>query len=310
MATAITSRSGHVGKLALHRTIASFRDWRRAVGLSRPDTTIGLVPTMGALHEGHLALVRQARRDNDVVVASIFVNPAQFGPHEDLERYPRQLAQDSRVLADLGVDHVLAPDADMVYGQHHTTYIDPQGFDQTAEGQSRPGHFRGVATIVTKLFNIVQPTNAYFGQKDAAQCVLIRRVTEDLNLDVTVHVLDTVRDADGLALSSRNAYLTESERRAAPVVYQALTNARSLFQQLENDDDDGGRENPCIDRDALVHVVRATLAAEPLVSEIQYVAVDCKATLQPLEHVHLKQGAVLSLACKIGNVRLIDNIIL
>jgi pantoate--beta-alanine ligase len=126
MATAITSRSGHVGKLALHRTIASFRDWRRAVGLSRPDTTIGLVPTMGALHEGHLALVRQARRDNDVVVASIFVNPAQFGPHEDLERYPRQLAQDSRVLADLGVDHVLAPDADMVYGQHHTTYIDPQ----------------------------------------------------------------------------------------------------------------------------------------------------------------------------------------
>jgi pantoate--beta-alanine ligase len=167
-----------------------------------------------------------------------------------------------------------------------------------------------VATIVTKLFNIVQPTNAYFGQKDAAQCVLIRRVTEDLNLDVTVQVLDTVRDADGLALSSRNAYLTESERRAAPVVYQALTNARSLFQQLENDDDDGGRENPCIDRDALVHVVRATLAAEPLVSEIQYVAVDCKATLQPLEHVHLKQGAVLSLACKIGNVRLIDNIIL
>jgi len=179
-----------------------------------------------------------------------------------------------------------------------------QGFDDIAEGRSRPGHFRGVATIVTKLLNIVQPTNAYFGQKDAAQCVLIRRIVEDLDMDVNVVVKDTVREPDGLAMSSRNAYLSEAERRAAPVVYRSLCAARQLFDGLD------GAEGPTISSDLLREAVEKVLQAEPLVSEIQYVAVDNKANMQPCRHVRKDEGAIVSLACKIGSVRLIDNIVL
>jgi len=179
-----------------------------------------------------------------------------------------------------------------------------QGFDDTAEGKSRPGHFRGVATIVTKLFNIVEPTTAYFGQKDAAQCVLIRRIVEDLDMGIDIQVQDTIREADGLAMSSRNAYLTAEERSAAPVVYRSLRSAQELFEKLN--------DNESISSAQLKETVESVLQKEPLVSEIQYVSVDSRATMQPLNEVEKSAtgGAIISLACKVGTVRLIDNVVL
>eukprot|EP00934_Nitzschia_sp_Nitz4_P008115 Nitzschia sp. Nitz4//scaffold1_size375055//354012//354952//NITZ4_000341-RA/size375055-augustus-gene-0.699-mRNA-1//1//CDS//3329541240//8105//frame0 len=278
----------------MHPTIASFRSLRRTLPA---NMKIGFVPTMGALHEGHLSLVKEAVAQNDLVVASVFVNPTQFGEGEDLDRYPRQLERDAEMLAEYGVDHLFAPMADEMYGKNHVSYVVPEGFDDIPEGVSRPGHFRGVATVVTKLFNIVQPTNAYFGQKDAAQCSLIRRIVEDLNMDVNVRVQDTIREADGLALSSRNAYLTPEERLAAPVLYRALCSAREVFHS-----------NPSVSRDELVSIVTGIMSSEPLVAEIQYVSIDNKATMRPVES--MAEEAVISLACKVGNVRLIDNIVL
>jgi pantoate--beta-alanine ligase len=177
-----------------------------------------------------------------------------------------------------------------------------QGFDNIAEGKSRPGHFRGVATIVTKLFNIVQPTNAYFGQKDAAQCVLIRRLVEDLDMDINLIIKETVRESDGLAMSSRNTYLTEEERRIAPIVYKSLCAGRDLFNKLQ--------DNECIPAITLYQAVESTLRSEPLISEIQYIAVDSKATMRTIDQVDKSSGAIISLAIKVGSVRLIDNIIL
>lgn len=174
-----------------------------------------------------------------------------------------------------------------------------QGFDDIAEGVSRPGHFKGVATIVTKLFNIVNPTNAYFGQKDAAQCCLIRRIVKDLDMDVNVVVMDTVREPDGLAMSSRNAYLTREERKAAPIVYQSLCTARDLYQQ----------SGETLSAQQLQEAVQNVLQSDPLVSEVQYVSVDCRETMRPLRRVG-EDGAIISLACKIGSVRLIDNMVL
>lgn len=188
-----------------------------------------------------------------------------------------------------------------MYGPNHVTYVESEGFDEIPEGRARPGHFRGVATIVTKLFNIVQPTSAYFGQKDAAQCVLIRRIVEDLNMDINVVVKDTIREHDGLAMSSRNAYLNEDERRVAPIVYQSLCAARDLVHNL------GDGESMASDR--VREAVERVLKSEPLVSEIQYVSVDNRATMRPCEQVNKADGAVISLACKVGSVRLIDNII-
>ena len=253
------------------------------------------------LISGHLSLVREAARSNDVLVASIFVNPTQFGPNEDLARYPRQLERDTELLQELGVHHIFAPDADAMYGSDHLTYVDAKGFDQIAEGRARPGHFSGVATIVTKLFNIVRPTSAYFGQKDAAQCVLIRRIVEDLNMDINIVIGDTVREADGLAMSSRNAYLTTQERKAAPVIYRSLLAAREFFQSAPGD---------VISSADLKQVVEKELRSEALVSEIQYVSIDNKATMQPIQKVLRQNGAIISIACKVGSVRLIDNIVL
>lgn len=184
-----------------------------------------------------------------------------------------------------------------MYGKNHVSYVQPEGFDDIPEGRARPGHFRGVATIVTKLFNIVQPTNAYFGQKDAAQCCLIRRIVEDLNMDLNVVVKPTVRDVDGLAMSSRNAYLTVEERKASPILYKSLCAARDAYVN-----------NPSISTTELVDIVGTLLASEPLVSEIQYISVDDKITMKPVET--MAKGAVVSLACKVGKVRLIDNIVL
>ena len=192
-----------------------------------------------------------------------------------------------------------------------------QGFDETAEGRARPGHFRGVATIVTKLFHIVQPTRAYFGQKDAAQCVMIRRMVQDLDMDMEIVVKDTVREADGLAMSSRNAYLTTAERRAAPVVYRALCAAWDQWERLPRTAVAGGggggsalSSTSSIESCELQETIKSVLGSEPLVSEIQYISVDSKATMQPLTHVSRDEGAIISLACKVGSVRLIDNIVL
>jgi pantoate--beta-alanine ligase len=185
-----------------------------------------------------------------------------------------------------------------MYGKDHATYVDCEGFEGIPEGMSRPGHFRGVATIVAKLFNIVQPTNAYFGQKDAAQCVLIRRLVEDLNMDLNVAIMDTVREDDGLAKSSRNAYLSPAERQAAPAVYKSLCAAKELYVN-----------NPSASSSELISAAKAVLQSEPLVSEIQYISVDSKSTMKPVSHPST-DGAVVSLAVKVGSVRLIDNIIL
>ena len=190
-----------------------------------------------------------------------------------------------------------------------STPAEQKGFEDIAEGKARPGHFRGVATIVTKLFNIVQPTNAYFGQKDAAQCALIQRAVEDLDMPLTVHIVPTVREADGLAMSSRNAYLTPLERRAAPIVYQSLCAARDLFSSVISKTT-GDEELIMVPASHLRDAVQSTLASEPLVSVVQYIAIDDKRTMRPIEHVTVREGAIVSLAVKVGSVRLIDNIVL
>lgn len=294
--------------LTVHRNIAGFRSMRK----SSPSTlSVGFVPTMGALHDGHLSLVEEARIRNDIVVASIFVNPTQFGINEDLDKYPKQEQRDIELLTDLGVDHLFAPtDASIMYSKNHTTFVDPgETFEKIPEGVSRPGHFKGVATIVTKLFNIVQPTRAYFGQKDAAQCCLIRRIVSDLNMDIDVVIMDTIREDDGLAMSSRNAYLTKEERLVAPIVYKSLCAARDLFESRKksNTNDNG------VSSGELILQVNNILKSESLVSEIQYITVDNKETMEPMigdNEVLFSEGAIVSLACKVGSVRLIDNIVI
>ena len=260
--------------------------------------------TVYSLHlPGHLSLARAALEENDIVIASIFVNPTQFGKGEDLEKYARQLDKDVKLLSKVGVSHVFTPPADSMYKKNHVTYVDPHGFDSTMEGMSRPGHFRGVATVVTKLFNIVQPTSAYFGQKDAVQCALIRRITEDLDMNINIKIMDTIREDDGLAMSSRNAYLSEEERQRAPIVYKALMAAREVF------DSRFSRGAETASADDLREVVESVLETEPLVTEVQYVAIDDTTTMQPISEVG-DRGCVISLACVVGSVRLIDNIVL
>ena len=283
--------------IIVHKTIASIRDARSAA--LKLHQSVGFVPTMGALHAGHLSLVERARDENDLVVASIFVNPKQFGPNEDLAKYPRQLERDVELLESMGVHHVFAPPSiNVMYGPNFCTQVNPTGFDETHEGQVRPGHFAGVATVVTKLFNIVQPTRAYFGQKDAVQCVLIRRIVQDLDIPVEIRVMDTVREPDGLAMSSRNAYLTPEERAAAPIIYKALCAAKHIYTSKPN-----------CSTSEIQTIIQTILESNPLVSEIQYIAVDDHDTMKPLENVG-PNGAIVSLACRIGNVRLIDNMIL
>jgi pantoate--beta-alanine ligase len=203
-----------------------------------PSGSVGLVPTMGAFHDGHLSLFRAARDENDVVVVSLYVNPAQFGAGEDLDRYPRDEAHDRTLAEEAGVDVLFAPES--LYGPEHSTWVDVEGLDDTMEGRFRPGHFRGVATVCLKLFNIVRPDRAYFGQKDAQQAAVVKRMVADLDLDLEIRVLPTVRDRDGLALSSRNAYLSSDERAKALALPQALATrdldrARELLAGLDVD---------------------------------------------------------------------------
>ena len=257
---------------------------------------LGLVPTMGALHEGHLALVRQARRENATVAASIFVNPTQFGPQEDLAAYPRDMERDLRLLEAEGVDLVYAPTPEEVYPAGFDTWVEPGELANRLEGAVRPGHFRGVATVVAKLFNVVRPDRAYFGQKDGQQLAVIRQMVRDLNMGIEIVAVPTVRDSDGLALSSRNAYLTAEQRAAAPVIYRALSRAEDSWRQGAN-----GAES-------LRSAVRAVLDGEPLLEDIDYVSVADAATLAELERVD--GPAMVSVAVRMGRTRLIDNVVL
>jgi pantoate--beta-alanine ligase len=270
-------------------TIAEVRAWHRAeIG------SVGFVPTMGYLHEGHISLVRRARAENDRVAASLFVNPTQFGPNEDLARYPRDLARDQWLLADAGCELLFAPAPAEMYPAGFETSVDVGGVAAPLEGERRPGHFRGVATVVAKLLGIVQPTRAYFGEKDAQQLAVIRHLARDLNLSTEIVPCPTVREADGLAMSSRNSYLDPTQRRAAVVLYRALTAAGALWQRGERD------------ASALRGAMTAVLGAEPLA------VVDYAAVADPETFCEIKGPACgaahLLLAVKVGTTRLIDNL--
>ena len=264
----------------------------------RVERPLGLVPTMGALHEGHLSLTRQARADNATMAASIFVNPTQFGANEDFTTYPRSFERDLELLAAQGADLVFAPAPSEVYPDGFDTWIEPGAVAEGMEGEARPGHFRGVATVVAKLFTIVRPDRAYFGQKDGQQVAVIRKMNDDLNLGVEVVTMPTIREPDGLALSSRNAYLTAEQRAAAPVVYRALRAAESIWQA-------GEREAA-----PLQAVARSILQAEPLVSTVDYVSVVDADRMAPVNGVGDGQRVMVAVAVRLGSVRLIDNVVL
>ena len=259
---------------------------------------LGLVPTMGALHDGHLSLVRHARANNETMVASIFVNPTQFGPSEDFASYPRSLQRDLELLEAEGTDLVFVPPPSEVYPEGFDTWIEPGTVAEGMEGAARPGHFRGVATVVAKLFTIVRPDRAYFGQKDAQQVAVIRKMNADLNLGVAVVAMPTIREPDGLALSSRNAYLGEAERAAAPVVYRALRAAEALWNTGERD------------ARRLRAAALRVLNNEPLVDAVDYFSLVDAESMADAETVIDGQPAMVATAVRIGSVRLIDNVVL
>jgi len=278
-------------------------DWMKQVSRAAREKglSIGFVPTMGALHEGHLSLVRTAAAGNSPVVVSIFVNPAQFGPQEDFSKYPRQLEKDSALLEAAGVDYLFTPDASEIYPPNFRTYVNVEGLGDRLEGKSRPGHFRGVTTVVLKLFEIVQPRAAFFGRKDAQQARVLRQMARDLNLDAEIAVEPIVRETDGLAMSSRNAYLNAEERRAATSLSRALAAAAARIQS--------GERNAA----ALVETARKTLAGEPLVRPdyIEFVSED---TFEPVTVVGAP--SLLLIAAFVGSTssagkptRLIDNLL-
>jgi pantoate--beta-alanine ligase len=275
------------------------RDIHEMQAASRAATvqglTIGLVPTMGALHEGHLSLVRRARAQANLVVVSIFVNPLQFGPSEDFEHYPRTLEADCARLEAEGVEIVFAPSPASMYPAGATTVVDVEGLSGKLDGRSRPGHFKGVSTIVAKLFNIVQPDFAVFGQKDAAQVAVLRRMVRDLNMAVEIIVAPIARDADGLALSSRNAYLTAEQRRQALVLHRTLL-------QVEADANFGQTSSEKLRSAAL-----AVLASEPA-AQLDYFDVIDPDSLEPVADI--AQGALVAVAAQFGATRLIDNLLL
>ncbi|SHF49863.1 pantoate--beta-alanine ligase [Desulforamulus putei] len=279
--------------MRLCKTVEEVRSFINSV--RSEGKTVGLVPTMGYLHQGHLSLMHEAKRRCDVVVVSIFVNPTQFGPNEDYQTYPRDLQRDAGLAAEAGVDAVFAPEVAEMYPPGFSTFVDVAGVSEPLCGASRPGHFRGVATVVTKLFNIVRPDMAFFGQKDFQQVLVIKRLVEDLNMDVRIVDLPIVREADGLALSSRNVYLSEEERKAALVLSRSLSLARQWVAEGEKD----------IAR--LKELVVREIRSEPL-ADIDYVEI--------LSIPHLKQmdvlqdKALLALAVRFGKTRLIDNTVL
>jgi len=267
---------------------------RAAVGQARgKGRTIGLVPTMGALHKGHVSLIRAARRDCSYVVVSIFVNPTQFGPGEDFDRYPRPIQEDLRICSEEAVDLVFAPSAKEMYGEPTLTWVEVEGLTDTLCGRFRPGHFRGVTTVCAKLFNIVQPDKAYFGQKDAQQAVVIQRMVQDLNMPLQIVVCPTIREPDGLASSSRNQYLSAQHRQQAPVLYKALCHGARLARE--------GLRDP----DRIIEAIRSVMNEAPDM-RVQYISIVDPQTLQPLACVSGK--ALIAAAVYLGDTRLIDNI--
>ena len=260
------------------------------------NRTIGLVPTMGALHEGHLSLIHEARAMCDVVVVSVFVNPTQFGPNEDFNSYPRDLTRDSALLAEYNVDYVFAPTVKEIYPTGFSTYVTVEELSETLEGAARPGHFRGVATVVAILLNVVRPNFSFFGQKDAQQSILIKQMVRDLAFDTEIVVVPIAREESGLAMSSRNNYLNNEQRQAATVLNRALSKARSAYDEGEHSAAD------------LIDLVRATIEKEPL-ARLDYVSVNDAETLEKLDKIH-DRPALVSLAVFIGDTRLIDNVVL
>jgi len=260
----------------------------------RQGKTIGFVPTMGYLHEGHLSLVRESLRKTDYTVVSIFVNPTQFGPAEDFNRYPRDLSRDAQVLKKEGVDILFIPDTQEMYPEGYKTFVEVKDLQNLLCGKSRPGHFRGVCTVVLKLFNIIQPNVAFFGQKDAQQAVIIKKMIRDLNLDISIEVLPIIREHDGLALSSRNSYLSPEQRKAALVLYKSLKEAEKMIAEGERS---AGN---------IIERMCKIINSEPR-ANIDYVEIVDLENLNPV--VEIENEALIALAVFIGNVRLIDNII-
>lgn len=278
------------------RIVHTIAEVRHAVAEARVvGKTVGLVPTMGALHEGHITLVRQARQDNGFVGVSIFVNPTQFVPTEDLAKYPRTLEEDAEKCREAGVDIIFAPNAQEMYPEGFDSWVEVGGVTKMLEGESRPTHFRGVTTVCLKLFNVFRPDRAYFGRKDYQQLCVIRKMVRDLNVPLEIVPVDIVREPDGLAMSSRNRYLNLEERAAALILSKSLTAARAARDRGESD------------AAAIQQVVRATLDSEPLASIDYAVVVDAE-TLLPIEQ--LERPAVVLLAVRIGATRLIDNTVL
>jgi pantoate--beta-alanine ligase len=261
----------------------------------RAGKGVGFVPTMGALHAGHISLVRAARAQSEVVVASIFVNPKQFGPNEDFAKYPRSLESDAAMLAAEKTDYLFCPSVDEMYPASATAWVEVEGISDKLDGRSRPGHFRGVTTVVAKLFNIVQPNLAFFGQKDAAQAAVIRQMVRDLNFDVEIVVCPIVREPDGLAMSSRNAYLSPEERKQATVLSRSLQRVQALAAQGERD------------TARLAAAGKHVMNEEPSV-RLDYFEVVSPDTLDPVADI--SQGALVAVAASVGSTRLIDNVVL
>lgn len=267
----------------------------RSQQLKRENKAIGFVPTMGALHEGHLSLMRRARAENDVLVISIFVNPTQFGPGEDYETYPRNIEQDRKLAAGVGVDIVFAPSVSEMYPDGYATYVEVERLTKELCGRSRPHHFRGVTTVVTKLFNIVRPDRAYFGQKDYQQAIVIKRMTTDLHLGPEIVVMPIIREPDGLAMSSRNNYLSEKERKAALILYRSLKKTEKMLT--------GGERDSATIKGNIAQLIKQ----EPL-AEVEYISVVDSEDLT--EIAEIKDQVLIALAVRIGKIRLIDNILM
>lgn len=262
----------------------------------RENKTVGFVPTMGALHAGHLKLVSEARQMSDIVIVSIFVNPTQFNDKKDLDRYPRDLTADAALLSEYQVDYIFAPDEKEVYPEGFSTYVYVDNLAETLEGASRPGHFRGVSTVVTILLNTIRPDFAFFGQKDAQQVAIIKRLVTDLGFDTEIVVAPTVREESGLAMSSRNALLTEEQREKASVIYRALREAKLAAKN--------GERNAA----NLAEIVRKEIETEPM-AQIDYVAVVDNNTLEPIDRIG-ESAVLIAVAATFGTVRLIDNTVL
>ena len=277
------------------KLIQNIKDMQKSsTSLKQRGKSIGFVPTMGALHDGHLSLIKQADKENNIVVTSIFVNPTQFGPKEDFKRYPRNLKVDTLLCKRAGVDIIFYPRVNQIYPKGYKTYVVVEGLGNVLCGKFRPGHFQGVATVVTKLFNIIHPDVAYFGQKDAQQAIIIQQMARDLNMSVKIRVMPIIRESDGLALSSRNHYLTTGERKAAVVLFEALRKAKIMVKQ------------GAIDSAGIIYAMRKIIQKRKT-AQIQYIEIVDLDKLKPVKIIQDK--VLIALAVWFGKTRLIDNII-